>query len=431
MTIRSVALRALAAGALLALAAPAAAAQGTTVSEGGAVRSYVRSDPAATLAGVALFVDAGLDRQDAGRNGIAALVAQTVLETPLDGVPLVDAVERAGGSIAFAVTPEHVRFYLEAPPAALPRVAALAARAFAAPAFDRSALAAARAALGRRIAGEGEDPRSVGLQMLRQAYYAGGSGMPSLGEPGALAQLSADDARAFFARWYVRGDAFVAAVGRTGAATDAAAAALGGALPAGETPGTKVTTRPYGATPRQIVAQRDVGAPYVVVGYAAPALGDPDFPAALVIRAMVESLLGPAVGTGVAPFRTAGVIYGYDAAPAQLAVWVNGGRTEPAVALASLIALMRGAAAQPIPASAVRRYVDAARGEWALETQSLDERAFAVGNAVTQGLSPDVDAAIAAALPRVTGADVARAAKRWFQRFDVALVVPRSTGQHG
>ena len=39
--------------------------------------------------------------------------------------------------------------------------------------------------------------------------------------------------RAFHERWYVRGGAYVAEVGRTGAATDAAGRALVAALPAG------------------------------------------------------------------------------------------------------------------------------------------------------------------------------------------------------
>ncbi len=424
--------RLLAAGLLAALAAaPSAGGAATGVAEVGGIRSYVRADQRATLAGIALFVGAGLDRQTPSENGMAALVAQSVLETPVDGRALLDAVDAGGGSIAFAVTAQHVRFYLEAPAATLPRLAALTARALAAPAFDAPTEAAARAALADRIGEEGRDPRTVGLQMVHQAYYTGGAGMPALGEPAALAQLDPAGARAFFARWYVRGDAVLAAVGRTGPATEAAAAALAGALPPGEVPAATLTTRPYGARPKQIVAQRDVEAPYVVVGYAAPSLGERDFAAALVVRALVEGVLQPSGATGAAPFRPAGVIYGYDAAPAQLAVWIDGARNDPTVALATLIGVLRGAATKPLATSILARYVETARGEWALETLSLDERAFAVGNAVTHGLDPDTDAAVEAALRGVTAADVERVAKRYFQRFDVALVVPRSTGTGG
>ncbi len=410
---------------------PAGAFAATAAASVDGVRTFARADQGATLAGIALFVGAGLDRQTAAQNGMAALVAQSILETPVEGRPLVDAVDAGGGSIAFAVTAQHVRFYLEAPPAALARLAALTARALAAPSFDAPTVAAARDVLAARIRDEGGDPRSVGLQMVHQAYYTGGAAMPAFGEPAALAQLAPAELREFFARWYLRGDAVLTAVGRTGPATEAAAAALATALPAGEAPAGTVTTRPYAAQPRQIVAQRDVDAPYVVVGYAAPALGDRDFAAALVVRALVEGVLQPAGATGAAPFRPAGVIYGYDAAPAQIAVWIDGARNDPTVALASLIGVLRGAASKPLAASVLARYVETARGEWALETLSLDERAFAVGNAVTHGLDPDIDASVAAALRQVRAADVERVAKRYFQRFDVALVVPRSTGTGG
>ncbi|HZO92967.1 MAG TPA: insulinase family protein [Candidatus Baltobacteraceae bacterium] len=425
--------RAFAAAGVLAAcgAAPLGAAPATTSAQIDGVRAFARPDPGAPLAGIALFVRAGLDRQPGDENGVAALAAQCVLETPVDGVRLADAVDAGGGSVAFAVSAQHVRFFLEAPAGALPRLAALAARALSAPAFDDATLAVARDALGKRIADEGEDPRAVGLQMVHQAYYTGGSGFPPLGEPGALAQLDAGALRAFYARWYVRGGALLASVGQTGAASDAAAASLAAALPAGDAPASAVTVRPYAAQPRQIVARRDLGGPFIVVGYAAPALADKDFAAALVVRAMIEGILEPAVGTGSAPFRPAGVIYGYDAAPAQMAVWINGGRTEPTIALGMLIAAMRSASTRALPASQLTKYVETARGEWALETLSLDERAFAIGNAVLHGLDPDADAEVETAIGAVTAADVERVAKRWFQRFDVALVVPRSTGTGG
>jgi predicted Zn-dependent peptidase len=125
------------------------------------------------------------------------------------------------------------------------------------------------------------------------------------------------------------------------------------------------------------------------------------------------------------------VIYGYDAAPAQVSVWIDGTQQEPTAALAALLDVLHRAAAKPLVAAQQARYVQAARGQWALETLSLDERAFAVGNAVTHGLDPDAQDAVPAAIASVTPADVQRVAKRYFQRFDVALIVPRSAAGSG
>lgn len=424
------AIRSLAAAALIALltgSTAAVAGTRTAIVDLGGARAYVHADPAAPLAGVELFLRAGPDRQTGSQTGLAALVADAVLRTPVDGVPLAEAVDALGASITYAVSPQNVRFYLDGTPEALAAAAPLAARALGAPSFAPATLAAARASLAERSADDDVDPRLVGRAMLRSSYYRNGAGQPELGNAGALAAFTAADAKAFYDAWYRRGDAVVAAVGRTGAATDAAARALVTALPAGTAPPSALATRAFGAEPKRIVTHRDIGAPYVVLGFAAPPLGDKDFPAALVLRALLGGIFDRASATTLPPvFRPVGTIYGYDAAPAQLVLWINGARVDPDAGLTAVTAVAKAAAAKPIGASVLARYKDSARGAWTLETISLDERAFAIGNAVTHGLDADASDDVAAAIDRVTAADVQRVAKKYFQKFDVALVIPRS-----
>ncbi|HYW52614.1 MAG TPA: hypothetical protein VE826_01525 [Dongiaceae bacterium] len=423
-----------AAGLAAALAAPAGpAAARTAVVDLGGARAYVRADQGSPLAAVELFVRAGLDRQASGQSGLAALVAEAVVRTPVTAtgsgatVPLADAVDAAGASISYVVSAQHVRFYLEGTPNGVAAAAPLVARALAAPAFDAASLTAARAGLADQLADEEGDPRAVGMRMLRSSFYRGSAGLPALGDPGTLGALRPADAKAFFARWYLRGDAFVAAVGQTGDVTNAAGRALVQALAPGTAPATALATRRIGAEPKRIVTHRDVAAAYVVLGFAAPALGDRDFPAALVLRAVLAGVFERA-GATTQPlvFRAAGTIYGYDTAPAQLVLWINGGRLDPEQGLTTVDALLKRAAAKPLAPAVLARYKETARGAWSLETVSLEQRAFAVGNAVAHGLDADTSDAVGAGIARVTGADVQRVAKKYFQRFDVALVMPRA-----
>jgi len=416
----------------LALAAPPSPAP-AAIDLGGA-RGYVRPD-GSPLAGIELFVRAGLDRESTSQNGLAALVAETVLRSPADSpaggaVPLVDAVDARGASLSYAVGAQSVRFYLEGTPDGIAAAAPLVARALAAPSYDAATLTAARGALGERIANDEDDPRLVGRAMLRGSYYRGGAGLAELGNASALAALGPADVKAFHDRWYLRGGAVVAEVGNTGPASDAAGRALVAALADGAAPSAKLQTRPFGAQPKRIVTHRDVGAPYVAIGFAAPPLGDRDFPAALVLRSLVSSVLQRRTATSVpAELRSGGAFYGYDAAPAQLVFWINGVRLDPDTALAAVDAVMKTAAEKPLGAAVLARYKETARGEWALETASLDERAGAVGTAAALlGLGADATDAVRAALARVSAADVRRVAKKYFQRFDVALIIPRSSG---
>jgi predicted Zn-dependent peptidase len=410
---------------------PASAASTTVVDLGGP-RAYVRSDAVASLATVDLFVRAGLDRETLDQNGLAALVAESVLQTPVAAsggaapIALTDAVDAAGASISYAIEPEYVRFSLQGTPESIAVAAPLVARAFAAPSFAAPTLAAARTALGARIADTEDDLRFVGLQMLRGSYYRDGAGLPAYGNAGSLSALGGAEAKAFFAAWYPRGDAFLTVVGRTGPATEAASRALIAALPSGTAAAPAVATRPFGAEPKRIVTHRDVAAPYVAVGFAAPPIGDPDFAATWVIRSVLVGVFERGGATTPAPFfRPVGSMYGYDTSPAHFVLWINGGRIDPSTGLGAVIALVKGTATKPLSETVLNRYKETARGEWALETLSLDERAAAIGNAVARGLDADAGDAVPAAISAVTVADVQRVAKKYFQKFDVALVIPR------
>lgn len=418
-----------AAALLLALAAPAAAAPLAPVDLGGAP-GYVRADAGSPLAGVQLFLRAGLDRQGETQNGLAALTAEAVLRTPVDGVALVDAVTARGGSLEYAVAPRYVRFHLQAAPGALADVAALLARALAAPATDPASLAAARGALAERIAEDERNPVLAGLGMVRASFYRGGAGRPPLGTSGALTAYGTADVRGFHDRWYLRGDAYLAEVGRTGPGSDAAARALVAALPAGSAGAAPLpATRPFAKQPRRLVTRRDVGSPYVVLGFAAPALGSRDFAAALVVRALLGEVLQRSGATTFPPQRRGvGTIYGYDVAPAQFALWINGAQIEPGTGLGTLSAVVKAAAQKPLGAAVLARYKETAHGAWRLESVSLEDQGWAIGNAVAQGLDPAALDAIPAAIDAVSAADVQRVAKRWFQQFDVALVLPRDGG---
>ncbi len=416
-----------------ALALPAAAFATTAATDlGGGERVYSRADPAALLAGVEVAVHAGLDRETGAQNGLAGLVAECVLRTPAGpapSVPLREAVEARGASVRYAVGLQTVGFFLDGTPESIASAAPLVAAALASPSFDAATLAAARAALGARIAEQEADPRSVGRTMLRAAYYRGGGGLPLFGTPASLAAFGPADAAAFYRAWYRRGDAVAAAAGRTGDATDAASRALLGAL----APGTGASApplapKPFAAQPRRLVTSREGAAPHVVLGFGAPSLGDRDFPAALILASLIERLVAPPSAVSLGPvFQPGGTAYGYDASPAQFIVWVNGLRSDPDVPLTAIAAIVKATAAKPLTAEVLNRYKTAARGEWIVGGAGLDAQADAIADAVSHGLGPDAADDVAAAITRVTSADVQRVAKKYFQKFDVAVIVPRGS----
>jgi predicted Zn-dependent peptidase len=73
----------------------------------------------------------------------------------------------------------------------------------------------------------------------------------------------------------------------------------------------------------------------------------------------------------------------------------------------------------------VNRYKETARGDWALEAVTLSDRAWQMAAAVNQGADPSAAQDVAAAIDRVTPADLQRLAKTYLQRYAVAIVLPR------
>jgi predicted Zn-dependent peptidase len=409
-----------------AFAAPAK----TTALEVGAAKLYLQSDDTAMLAGLELFVGAGLDRESAQQNGLAALAAQTILETPVNGKPLSDAIEVHGGSLTSAVGPQYARFYLEAPTASIAAMAALFSRALASPAITPATLTAARAAVTKRIADDENNPVAVGMAMLRQSYYDGGAGLPTNGTTATLANFVEADLKAFIAAHYRRGGAIVTAVGHVTAPVAAAGRSLVSALPDGTDESVVTAAHAFATTPKRIVAQRDIGVPYVMLGFAAPSIGDKDFGPMLVLRSLFSDVFDRQSATTLPAYaRTVGVIYNFDTKPASLAVYINGQQVDPTAGLGSVDEVLKDVANKALTPALLKRYKSIAHGEWQTESVSLADRAWSISNFVEQGADPDYAQTALDAIDATTAPDVLRVAQTYLRKFTVALIVPRGKSQ--
>ena len=209
-----------------------------TLANVGGTTVVQQSDSAASLAGIALVVRAGLDRETMKQNGVAALVAQTILLTPVGSpaMSLQDAIAARGGSVRFTIDPSDVRFYIEALAGDAPAVLDLFRTALAAPDFSPATIRAARAALVRQIAQSQQQALQVGLDMLNAAASSqANAGLPELGTPASLAQIFSNDARAFYHAYYRRGGSLISAAGRLDGLAADTLSSLAAALPEGTT----------------------------------------------------------------------------------------------------------------------------------------------------------------------------------------------------
>jgi predicted Zn-dependent peptidase len=393
----------------------------------GSAPFYVQNDTTSALAGVQVLLRAGLDRQSAAQSGLAALAAETIARTPIDGVPLAELVAARGGTFSSSVGPQYVRFYLQAEPATLIALAPLVARAIAQPDTSLAVVNAARAVVAAHSADDESNPVSVGLAMVRQSFYDNGASLPVYGTTGTLANLTGADVRAYMAAHYVRGNAIVSAAGDVTPAVNDAAKQLASAFSSASDAPVVTAARPFGSEPKEIVTHRDIGVPYLVMGFAAPSVSDKDFAAMLVVRGVLgDAFDRPSATTLPIISRAVGVVYAYDASPAEFAVYVNGSQLDPARGLTAVQAIVSSLGASGMTGDQLKRYKTIAHGEWQTEDVTLADRAFAIGNFVAFGAAPDSAPRIAEAIDAVTSADIKRVATTYLKRYTVALVIPRA-----
>jgi zinc protease len=422
------------AAALLGPAVPAGAVPETgsypqpSAAEAGGVRYVVEAEPGELLTGVQVFVAAGLDRQTVRNSGIAALTAECILQTDVDGVPLRDFVEGGGGRVTYAIEGQFARFYLESRTARMPDLLARFAKALARPDFGQGSVAAARGELDRRIVEAEANPLLVGIGMFRRTFYANSNaGLPSLGTQAGVAGVTPADLQAFHAAAYRRGGVTISSAGGVSPEVRDALAALGGALPDGKSAPVAVPPRAGSApTSTRIVTHRDIGAPWLVLGFGAPAPGSKDFGALLVTESFLSTGLTRAHTAALpADDRGVGALYLDGSVPASFVVYVNGSDVDPAVALREVLVVTRTLAAQTVSADALKHLKAVAVGRFMTESATLADRSYALGKFASQGFGTDYLNTAIDAIESVTPADLQRLARQYLQKYTVAIVLPR------
>jgi predicted Zn-dependent peptidase len=392
----------------------------------GVTKLVGEADADAPVAGVQIFVAAGLDREAQAQSGVSALVAECLERTPVDGVPLRDAVADRGGSISYTVDGRSVHYYLESSPEKLSAVVGLFAKALAAPDFSAPTVADARAILIEHVAQLESNALSVGIQMFRQSYYGGGAGLPALGSATTLAQLGPADVATFYRATYERSAVSASAVGKLAPDLGDALKALANVLPDGAVSVASERARAIPEEAPRIVAHRDVSAPWVVVGFAAPAPSSKDFGAMLVLESLLAGSFDRSSTTALGFVeKSVGAFYLYDSTPASLVVYVNGTETDPTLALREVLVVTRSLSLKPLGADALKRFKIAAEGQFLTDSVNFSDRSYLLGTFASQGLGADSINTALGALESATPADVERVAKRYLQRYIVALVLPR------
>lgn len=397
-----------------------------------AVTLVQQPDSSADLIGTEVLLQAGLDRQTTAQNGLASLVAECILHTPVgtSAQPLEDAVEAGGGSISYTVEARDVRFYLEGLTGSYGALLDLLRSALTKPDFGAKTMGAAQAALEAKIAQNQRLALNVGIEMLnRQFYRSSSAGMPPDGLPETLASFAPSDAQAFYAAHYRSNDAIVSVVGDVRAVPDSAYGALVSGLPSSVSHPVAGVNPQLPSSSHQLIAHRDVPVPWLVAQYPAPDIRSRDFGAMLVLTAFMQRTLAdvsgvPAIATQPAAQRGVGAFYNFDTRPANVIIYVDGGLGDPTRTFATALTIVNvlGHAKLAGDLSEMKSF---AAGRFLEDTTTLQDRAWLGGVFAARQVTGDYHERIVRAINATTADDLQRVASRYLSAPTIALVLPR------
>ena len=388
-----------------------------------------QNTPGGNLINAQIFVPTGLISQPASAAGVAGVVARMVLATPVEGQATVTEVAaRLGAAVDFTLEPDDSRFSIECRPDDFPRLLRDLAVAIQNP--SRAAFAAARNQALEAADRASKNPVLAVYGMVRQVRYSGtGYAFPDGGSAVSLRSLAATDASRF-AGMHLHGQGtIVALVGDVRAEAIEAAQREFGSLP--PTANSSLPVPPAVRRRHEVVAHRVVEAPWVGLGFDAPSQFSRDFPAMLVIQALLgrptnlEALAQTSSGSAAGPEAFVGPFYQYAAQPGTLAFFLGGANADIDQSITNLelaVGRLRTKPVSPVLMAQARRV---ATGDFYMQFVEPGQVAWLLGRSAGAPQGPAYENGMAGQIAVVSPADVQRVARRYLTNEVVAVLLPR------
>lgn len=188
-------------------------------------------------------------------------------------------------------------------------------------------------------------------------------------------------------------------------------------------------------------SEGDITAAYLLLGWLAPAVGSPDYPAFAVVSTalgggkgsmMFQELrqkqgIGYEIGTMYPKLRYQSHMVAYVVTDPYKNVLP--GRTPDMVlddAKKAIVSLAETLKTEPLSPQDLERAKGYTIGTYALQHQHLSERAYLLGWAEAVGLGYGFDSGYADAISKVTADDVKRVAQKYLTNYSAILVLPKT-----
>lgn len=421
--------------ALFVMSAPAFAGSKETEFEKTALPNGVvvlSQDFGGDLAAACVFLKAGAAYEPAGKSGVTSLLARTLLSCDPVGKkdPAVLRVEQLGGRITLDTYTDLTCFTLVVPVKNLRPALMALADALKKPDFSEAAFQIERDAMIAQSGMLEDQPAQRAYRLLLKKTCADRSLCPD-GEDGSLQKLTPADLTAWHKACFRPENVLVSVCGRLSQAS--AERLVEDAFKGwqGEGPGRANTfSAPAGIVTGNGLFESDAAGSgsAAIVGFGAPPVGSPDYPAAKLLEATLTD------GMGASMFREirdkGGLAYEFGSFMPVSRDWprmafyvvTDEGRLGPAVdGIKKLISRLKEGGIDPEELDRAR---GRAIGEICIRRETTLDRAWSSGLYEFFGLGADYGSKLVRQLEKLEKADVVNAAGRYLDKYTAVMLKP-------
>ena len=370
---------------------------------------------------VVALVEAGALRDPGGREGIARLTADLLLEGTLTntGAELTERFERLGASAVAATDWDGVTVTLSALTEHLAPALALLAEVLRTPSFPEREVERLKAERLAELLQLRTEPRGLADEMFTKVLYEGASrfARPEGGSERSVAAITRDDVRGFYESWYRPAGVTLIVAGDIGA-DDAEALIRQSFSDWSGAPTKQVRTSDRAARATRalhIVSKPDAPQSELRIGHVGLPRGHADFYAAAVMNAVLGGLFSSRINLNLREEHgyTYGAFSSFDwrrqAGPFVVSTAVQSDVTAAAATeVIGEIERIRQGAVEPQELSLATSYMD---GVFPIRYETTEAIAGALGALVRYGLPDDYYDTYRARIRSVTAADVLRVAQ--------------------
>ena len=390
----------------------------------------VRKLPLVTVLAV---VEAGAVTEPTGKQGVAVLTAQLLLEGAggLDGAALADRFERIGASVEASADWDVSAVSLTSLTAQLPEALSLVRDLLRAPSFPEREVARRREERLAELLQQRAEPRGLADEQFARAVYAASAryATPEGGDPASVRGLTREDVVAFYQRRFQPAATTLVFAGDV---TMAAASAMAESL-FGDWRGTVATHAPQGIDIAQgggltrVIAKADAPQSELRVGHVGLSRSTPDYFDTMVMNAVLGGLFSSRINLNLREAH--GYTYGAFSAfewrrghgPFVIATAVKSDVTADAVReILGEIDRMRRDEIGADELTLATSYLD---GVFPIRYETTSAIASALANLVIHGLSDDYYDRYRERVRGVTTAGVLAAAQRHLHPDRLRIVV--------